>query len=71
MSVDTHGPPHALRQMTRAPSPNQQMLNGRLQPNSPQRPLGPMRNLLSAMPQAMKHGIENDAYCARWSPELH
>jgi Tol biopolymer transport system component len=71
MSVDTHGSLHALRQMTRAPSPNQQMLNGRLQPNSPQRPLGPMRNLLSAMPQAMKHGIENNAYCARWSPELH
>ena len=69
MSVDARDGPHALRQKTRASSPNQQ-LNGRPQPNSLQR-LGRMHNLLSAMPQAMAHGIENDAFWARWSPELH
>jgi Tol biopolymer transport system component len=70
MSVDTQGPAHALRQTTPAPSPNQQKLNGLLQLNSPQRPPGRMQNLLSAVPQAMKHGIENNAFWPRWSPEL-
>jgi Tol biopolymer transport system component len=71
MSVDTQGPTHALRQATRAPSPNQQRLNGHPQLNSPQQRPGRMHNLLSAMPQAMAHGIENDAFWPRWSPELH
>jgi Tol biopolymer transport system component len=70
MSVDTHGPAHALRQTTSASSPNQQRLNRRLQPNSPLRS-GRMHTLLSAMPQAMAHGIENNAFWPRWSPELH
>jgi Tol biopolymer transport system component len=71
MSVDTRDPPHAVRQMTRAHSPNQQRLNGQQQLNSPQWPRGRMHDLASSMPLAMAHAIQNNAAWPRWSPELH